>query len=211
MKPHLGGLTILLFLCLFLEQTTARYIFVMLDTILVFSCLRMSEIEEHEFMKGYLTWMKPGLDLDSLTVYNFGYERPLPFPSIVLTPNSSLRLNLQTSGIHSQSRSSIAVVGDKYIARFHEIMLNVERIHEDTQALPLATFLQTKHDNKLMNLRSHPMHESPSLVGILSSYSTEHSYSHQGFWAFPVFLIRLSKSYISLFWTYLINDLCKYW
>ena len=43
---------------------------------------------------------------------------------------------------------------------------DVERIHEDTQALPLATFLQTKHENKLMNLRSHHMHESPSLVGI---------------------------------------------
>ena len=106
-------------------------------------------------MKSYLTWMKPGLDLDSLTVYNFGYERPLPFPSIALTPNSTLRLNLQTSGLHTQSRSSIAVVGEKYIGRFEDIMLDVEKIHEDTQALPLATFLQTKQENKLMNLRSH--------------------------------------------------------
>ena len=128
----------------------------------------MSEKDEHEFMKGYLAWMKPGLDLDSLTVYNFGYERPLPFPSIALTPNSSLRLNLQTSGLHSQSKSSIAVVGEKYVARFEEIMVDVDRIHVDTQALPLATFLQTKHEINLMNLRSHEMHESPSLVGILS-------------------------------------------
>ena len=128
----------------------------------------MSEIEEHEFIKDYLTWMKPGLDLDSLTVYNFGYERTLPFPSIALTPNSTLRLNLQTSGIHSQSKSSIAVVGEKYVDRLEEIMLDVERIHEDTQALPLATFLQTKHEINLMNLRPHDMHESPSLVGILS-------------------------------------------
>ena len=119
-------------------------------------------------MKGYLTWMKPGLDLDSLTVYNFGYERPLPFPSIALTPNSALRLNLQTSGIKAQSRRSIVFVGEKYVARFEEIMLDVERIHEDTQALPLATFLQTKHEINLMNLRPHDMHESPSLVGILS-------------------------------------------
>ena len=119
-------------------------------------------------MKDYLTWMKPGLDPDSLTVYNYGYERPLPFPSIALTPNNSLRLNLQTSGIKAQSRRSIAVVGEKYVARFEEIMLDVERIHKDTQALPLATFLQTKHEINLMNLRSHDMHESPSLVGILS-------------------------------------------
>merc|ERR1719219_2493081 len=157
MKLHLGGLTILLLLCLFLEQTTAR----------------MSEIEEHEFMKGYLTWMKPGLDLDSLTVYNFGYERPIPFPSIVLTPNSSLRLNLQTSGIHSQSRSSIAVVGEKYVGRFEEIMLDVERIHEDTQALPLVTFLRTKHEINLMNLRSHHIHESPSLAPIPATKSSQ--------------------------------------
>merc|ERR1719219_374450 len=136
MKLHLGGLTILLLLCLFLEQTTAR----------------MSEIEEHEFMKGYLTWMKPGLDLDSLTVYNFGYERPIPFPSIVLTPNSSLRLNLQTSGIHSQSRSSIAVVGEKYVGKLEEIMLEVGRIHEDTQALPFAIFLQSEYEIENMSV-----------------------------------------------------------
>ena len=167
MRLHLGGLTILLLFCLFLEQTTARYIYLNADTSLVFSCCRMSEMEEHEFIQDYLTWMKPGLDQEALTILNFGYDRPLPFPSIALTPNSTLRLNLQTSGLHTQSRSSIAVVGEKYVDRFEEIMLDVERIHEDTQALPLATFLQTKHEIKLMNLRSHHMHESPSLVGIL--------------------------------------------
>ena len=37
----------------------------------------MSEREEQDFLKDYLNWMKgPGLDLESLTVYNFGYERP---------------------------------------------------------------------------------------------------------------------------------------
>ena len=126
----------------------------------------MSEREEHDFLKDYLTWMKPGLDQESLTVYNFGYERPLPFPSLALTPNSTLRLNLQTSGLHTQSRGSTVVIGEKYLGRFGEIMTVVDRIHEDTQALPLATFLQTKHEIKLMNLRSHHMHESPSLVGI---------------------------------------------
>ena len=129
----------------------------------------MSELEEADFLKEYLTWMKgPGLDQESLHVYNFGYERPLPFTSISMTPDSTLRLNLQTSGIQTQSRRSIAVVGEKYVGRFEEIMLVVDRIHEDTQALPFATFLQTKHEIKLRNLRSPHMHESPSLVGILS-------------------------------------------
>ena len=128
----------------------------------------MSEMEEHEFIKEYLTVMEVSEeDQKSLIVYNFGYDRPLPFPSISLTPESPLRLNLQTSGIHSQSRSSIAVVGEKYVGRFEDIMLDVARIHEDTQALPLATFLQTKHEIELTNLRSLHMHESPSLVGIL--------------------------------------------
>ena len=125
----------------------------------------MSEREEADFLKDYLTWMKPGLDQDSLTVYNFGYERPLPFPSIALTPNSTLRLNLQTSGIHSQSRSSIAVVGEKYVDRFEEIMLDVDRIHEDTQALPFALFLQTNYEINLSIMRSHHMRATPSLVG----------------------------------------------
>ena len=123
--------------------------------------------EGHAFMTEYLTWMKPGLDLDSLTIYNFGYERPLPFPSIALTPNSTLQFNFTTSGIQTQSKRSIAVVGEKYVGKFEEIMLDLDRIHEDTQALPLAIFLQTKYEIKLMNLRSHHMHESPSLVGIL--------------------------------------------
>ena len=118
-------------------------------------------------MKDYLSWMKPGLDQDSLTVYNFGYDRPLPFPSIALTPNSTLRLNLQTSGIHSQSRSSIAVVGEKYVDRFEEIMLDVDRIHEDTQALPFALFLQTNYEINLSIMRSHHMRATPSLVGII--------------------------------------------
>ena len=146
MKPHMGGLTIfLLILCLFIVQTTARYIYLNADTSLVFSCCRMTEMEEHEFIQDYLTWIKPGFDKEALTILNFGYDKPLPFPSIALTPNSSLRLNLQTSGLHTQSRSSIAVVGEKYVARFEEIMVDVDRIHVDTQALPLATFLQTKH------------------------------------------------------------------
>ena len=128
----------------------------------------MSEMEEQEFIKQYLIGMGVSeQEQKSLIVYNFGYERPLPFTSISMTPDSTLRLNLQTSGIQTQSRRSIAVVGEKYVGRFEEIMLVVDRIHEDTQALPFATFLQTKNEINLLNLRSHHMHESPSLVGIL--------------------------------------------
>ena len=134
----------------------------------------MSEKEEHDFIIDYLTKMK-GLDLEreSLLVYNFGYDRPLPFPSIALTPDSTLRFNLQISGIQAQSRRSIAVVGEKYVGRFEELMLVVDRIHEDTQALPSAIFLQSKQEIKLENLTSHHMHESPRLVGI---YNNTHTY-----------------------------------
>ena len=128
----------------------------------------MSEREERDFLTEYLTWMKgPGLDLDSLTVYNFGYDRPLPFPSISLTPNTTLKINLQTSGLQTQSISSIAVVGEKYVDRFEEIMLVIDNIHEDTQALPFDIFLQSKYEIELENTTSHDMHEAPSLVGIL--------------------------------------------
>ena len=98
----------------------------------------MSETEERDFIVDYLTWMKgPGHDLDSLLVYNFGYDRPLPLPfsSLSLTPDTKLSFNLQTSGIHAQSRSSIAVVGEKYVGRFEEIMLVVDNIHEQSQGL----------------------------------------------------------------------------
>ena len=118
-------------------------------------------------MVDYLTEMK-GLDLDkeSLLVYNFGYDRPLPFPSISLTPDTTMKFNLQTSGIHAQSRRSIAVVGEKNLGRFGEIMTVVDRIHEETQGLPSSIFLQSKEDIKLENMSSHHMHKTPSLVGI---------------------------------------------
>ena len=129
----------------------------------------MSEKEEHEFIIDYLTKMK-GIDIEkeSLLVYNFGYDRPLPFPIIAMTPGSTLRFNLQTSGIHAQSRRSIAVVGEKYLRKLDEIMLLIVRIHEDTQALPLATFLQSKSEIKFEQLRSHHQRkkETPALVGI---------------------------------------------
>ena len=128
----------------------------------------MSETDEQDFIKDYVTWMKgPDLDQQSLTVYNFGYERPLPFPSISLTPDTTMRFNLQTSGISSQSRRSIAVVGEKYVGRFEEIMLVVDNLHENTQALPFAIFLQSEYDINLMNMTSHQLHEAPGLVGIL--------------------------------------------
>ena len=65
----------------------------------------MSEGDEQDFMADYLNWIKEG-DQESLTVYNFGYERPLPFPSISLTPDTTMSFNLQTSGMQTQSRAS---------------------------------------------------------------------------------------------------------
>ena len=124
----------------------------------------MSETEEHDFLKEYLTWMKPGLDPESIHVYNFGYERPLPFPSISLTPDSTLRFNLQTSGMRTPNRWSIVVVAKKYLDSFGEIMTVVDRIQEDSQALPFAIFVETEDDIKITNISSH---ETPSLVRIL--------------------------------------------
>ena len=122
----------------------------------------MSEREEHDFIKDYLTWMKgPGLDQESLHVYNFGYERPLPFPSIALTPDSTVMLNLQSSGMQTPSRWSIVVIGEKYLGKFGEIMTVVERIHEDTQALPFAIFVETEVDIKITNIS---LHVTPTLV-----------------------------------------------
>ena len=66
--------TIFLLLCFFIGQTTARYIYFCNadhDPILVFFCCRMSEMEEHEFIQDYLTWIKPGFDKEALTILNF--------------------------------------------------------------------------------------------------------------------------------------------
>ena len=128
----------------------------------------MSESELSDFLTESLTVMGVSeMVQNSLIIYNFGYDKPLPFPSIALTPKTKLRLNLQSSGMQSQSRRSIAVIGKKYMGKFEDIILDIERIHEDTQALPLAIFVQTKNEENLTNLSSHPMRETPYLVGIL--------------------------------------------
>ena len=129
---------------------------------------RMSETDEQDFIEDYVTWMKGPRVFESLIIYNFGYERPLPLPSIAADSKSTLRFNLQTSGMHTQSRSSIAVVGQKYVGRFAEVMLSIDRIHEETQALPFAIFLQSEYEIKLEDMSSYHMHESPALVGTLN-------------------------------------------
>ena len=122
----------------------------------------MSEREEHDFLEEYMTWMKGSVvQFESLHVYNFGYERPLPFPSISLTPDTTIRFNLQISGMQTQSRWSTVVIGEKYLDRFEEIMTVVDRIHEDTQALPFAIFVETEVDIKITNIS---FHVTPSLV-----------------------------------------------
>ena len=83
----------------------------------------MSEREEHDFVKDYLVWMKgPGASLESIHAYNFGYQRPLPFPSIAMRPNSPMRLNLQTSGMQTPSRKSIVFIGKKYIRQLEDVL-----------------------------------------------------------------------------------------
>ena len=122
----------------------------------------MSVREDHDFIEDYLTWMKGStIRFDSLHVYNFGYERNLPIPSIALTPESKLKLNLQTSGMQTPSRSSIVIIGEKYVGRFQEIMTIIDRIHEDTQALPFVIFVQTEDE---VMMETPTSHVSPSLV-----------------------------------------------
>ena len=129
----------------------------------------MSMEQEHDFIEDYVLWMKGSVGkYESLHVYNFGYDRSLPLPSIALSPDSTLRFILQTSGMKTPSRWSIVIIGEKYLGRFVEIMTLVDTIHEDTQALPFAIFLQTEYETKLENMSSHRLHEAPVLVGILS-------------------------------------------
>ena len=125
----------------------------------------MSEEDEYQFMLDYLTWMKgSAVKADSLPVYSFGYERNLPLPSIPLTPDSKLKFNLQTSDMATPSKWSLVVIGEKYVDRFDEVMEVVDRIHEDTQALPFAIFVQTEKEIQIKNVTSHM---TPALVGII--------------------------------------------
>ena len=123
----------------------------------------MSEEDDHVFMLEYLSWMKGStVKADSLHINNFGYERSLPLPSVPLTPDSKLKFNLQSTGIEAPSRRSIVVIGENYVDRFDEVMEVVDRIHEDTQALPFVIFVETEEEIQIKNVTSHM---TPALVG----------------------------------------------
>ena len=125
----------------------------------------MSVEEEHDFIEDYVSWMKGSEGkFEALHVFNFGYVRSLPLPSIAVSPDSRLRFNLQTSGMQTPSRRSIVVIGEKYLGRYQDIMQIIDTIQEDSQALPFAIFLQTEEEVKLENISSHMT--PAALVGI---------------------------------------------
>ena len=125
----------------------------------------MSETEEHDFIVDYLTWMKGSVAKhEILHIYNFGYERSLPLPSIALTPDTTLRLNLQSSGMATFSRWSALIIGEKYLGRLQEIVETTYRILEDTQALPFAILVQGENDIRLQNISSHM---TPAMVRLV--------------------------------------------
>ena len=125
----------------------------------------MSKDDDHDFILEYIEWMKGStVKPDSLHIYNFGYERRLPLPSVPLTPDSKLKFNLQISGMETPSKWSLVVVGEKYIDRFDEVMEVIDRIHEDTQGLPFAIFVQTEEEIQIKNVTSHM---TPALVEII--------------------------------------------
>ena len=124
--------------------------------ILFLSIFRMSEVDVQDLMLDFLSWMKgSSVKADSLHIFNFGYERSLPLPTVPLTPDSKLKFNLQTSGMETPSKWSLVIIGEKYVDRFDEIMKVVDRIHEDTQGLPFAIFVQTEEEIKIKNVTSH--------------------------------------------------------
>ena len=43
------------------------------------------------------------------------------------------------------------VIGEKYVDRFDEVMDVVDRIHEDTQAVPSTIFVETMKENVVKN------------------------------------------------------------
>ena len=122
----------------------------------------MSERDQQDFIREYVTWMKgPGFKFESLHIYNFGYERTLPLPSVALDSESPLRLNLQTSGLQTPSKWSIVVIGEKYVRRFLDLMTRIGQIREDTQSLPFAVFVETEDDIEIRNISSRL---TPTLV-----------------------------------------------
>ena len=124
----------------------------------------MSQTDEHDFMLEYLSWIKgSAVKAESLHIYSFGYERSLPLPSLPLTPDSKMKFNLQTFGMETPNKWSLVVIGEKYIDSFEDIMKVVDKIHEDTQGLPLAIFVQTERKVEMKNVTSHM---TPALVGI---------------------------------------------
>ena len=65
--------------------------------------------------------------------------------------------------MQTPSRWSIVIIGEKYLGRFEKIMTVIDRLHEETQALPFAIYVETEDYIKTTNISSH---ETPTLVRI---------------------------------------------
>ena len=98
---------------------------------------------------------------ESLHIYNFGYERSLPLPSVSVDLGRRVTFNLQHSGLQTPTRRSIEVIGGKYVQVGH--MEVVDKIHRDTQGLPFTIFIDTEKEIKINNTSSHT---TPALVGM---------------------------------------------
>ena len=66
--------------------------------------------------------------------------------------------------METPSKWSLVVIGEKYVDRFDEVMEVVDRIHEDTQALPFVIFVETEEEIQIKNVTSHM---TPALVGLI--------------------------------------------
>ena len=171
---------------------------------------RMSERDQQDFIKEYVTWMKgPDVKFESLQIFNFGYERSLPLPSVALDSNSSSRLNLQTSGLQTPSKWSMVVIGKKCVRRFLELMTTIAQIHEDTQALPFAVFVESEDDIKIRNISSHV---TPTLVVYYTIQYTLLSYPLRlvPFFYYTERLPPVLQVIALSIWTDLVNYLYKY-
>ena len=97
--------------------------------------------------------------------------------------------------MQTPNRISIVVIGKKYLSELVDIMTVVERLHEDTAALPFAIFVDSVDDIETSdNISSHV---TPSLVRILirnvTDISIEHSSPTQDQLILPIILRHIIK------------------
>ena len=102
----------------------------------------MNPEEEIDFINIASIWRKGhSFHLEDCLFISFGYDRGLPYTKIDLSLQENMDIVINTKGVEAKNGCLIVLIAGKYVRQVDEVMKRMDDIAEQTQFVPLATFI----------------------------------------------------------------------